>query len=151
MAKRDILIIEDNESDAMLMREAIKETLMENNVMLVNDATEAVKLLNKKEKYAKAPRPDLILMDLRMPNFNGFEFLQIVKKDPRFASIPVIVMTGSDEETDIAQAYKLMANCYIVKPVNFVKYKRVVSVINDFWLGVAKLPPKPIDKDKDKK
>lgn len=140
--KHDILIIEDNQSDAILMQEAIKETMMENNVTIMNEATEAIKYLNQKDEYANAPRPDLILMDLKMPSFNGFEFLQIIKKDPRFSAIPVIVLTGSDDETDITQAYKLMANCFVVKPVNFVKYKRVVSVINDFWLGIAKLPPK---------
>lgn len=142
MAKRDILIIEDNESDALLMQEALKDSLMDNNLFFMPDATLAIRFLNKQDDYKDAPRPDLILMDLRMPNFNGFEFLEVIKKDPRFSSIPVIVMTGSDDNSDIAQAYKLMANCYIVKPVNFVKYKRVVSVINDFWLGVAKLPPK---------
>ncbi len=140
--KHDILIIEDNQSDAILMQEAIKETMMENKVTIMNEATEAIKYLNQKDEYANAPRPDLILMDLKMPSFNGFEFLQIIKKDPRFSAIPVIVLTGSDDETDITQAYKLMANCFVVKPVNFVKYKRVVSVINDFWLGIAKLPPK---------
>lgn len=142
MTKHDILIIEDNESDAILMEEAARETLMQNNIFVVNRASEGIKFLNQQEDYADKPRPDLIIMDLRMPDLNGFEFLQIAKQDPRFAHIPIIVLTGSDEDTDIAQAYKLMANCYIVKPVNFTKYKKVVSVINDFWLGVAKLPPK---------
>ena len=140
--KHDIMIIEDNESDAMLMREAIKDTLMSNSVYILPEATEAIKFLNKEGDYADKPRPDLILMDLKMPNFDGHEFLQIIKKDPRFSSIPVIVLTASDSNDDVTKSYKLMANCYIVKPVNFVKFKRVVSVINDFWLGVAKLPPK---------
>lgn len=142
MIKHDVLIIEDNKSDAMLMREAIKDTLMGNNIHILPGAIEAIKFLNQQEEFIDKPRPDLIIMDLRMPGFNGFEFLDIVKKDPRFSNIPVIVLTTSDEESDIAQSYKMMANCYIVKPVNFVKFKKVVSIINDFWLGVAKLPPK---------
>ena len=142
MIKRDILIIEDNENEAMLIREAIKDTLIQNNAHVVHDASEAIKILNREDEYLTIPRPDLIFMDLRMPSFNGFEFLQIVKNDPALASIPVIVMTGSDEESDIAQAYKLMANCYIVKPTNFTKYKKVVSATSDFWIGIAKLPMK---------
>ncbi len=141
----DILIIDDSESDTLLMEEAIKDTMVNNNIYIVHEASEAIKFLNKKEKYKDAPRPDLILLDLKMPDFDGHELLRIIKKDPRFEFIPVIVLTTSSDPHDIAQSYKLLANCFIIKPVDFKKFKQIISVINDFWLGIARLPPKDMD------
>ncbi|MFP4314370.1 MAG: response regulator [Alphaproteobacteria bacterium] len=142
MHKADILIIEDNESDSTLIQEAIKETVMASSVFAVKQAEDAMKFLQQKGPYKGKSRPDLIIMDLKMPNVDGHEFLKTIKSDKDFGLIPVIILTGSDSDDDITRSYKLHANCYIVKPVNFIKFKRVVSVINDFWLGVAKLPPK---------
>jgi len=141
----DILIIDDSESDTLLMREAIKETMLNNNIFIVHEAADAIKFLNKKDQFAGAPRPDLILLDLKMPDFDGHELLRVVKKDPRFEFIPVIVLTTSSDPHDIAESYKLLANCYIIKPVDFKKFKQIISVINDFWLGIARLPPKDMD------
>ncbi len=141
----DILIIDDSKSDTLLMEEAIKQTMLANNIYIVHEAGEGIKFLNKKDQYADMPRPDLILLDLKMPDFDGIEFLRVVKKDPRFEFIPIIVLTTSSDRSDIAQSYRNLANCFIVKPVNFVKFKQVISVINDFWLGIARLPPKNMD------
>jgi CheY-like chemotaxis protein len=138
----DILIIDDCKSDTMLMEEAIKSTSVASSVHVVHDAPSAIKFLNKKEAYADAPRPDLILLDIQMPDFDGHEFLRVVKTDPLFLSIPIIILTTSTEPEDIAECYRLHANCFIQKPVNFIKFKKVVSVITDFWFGIATLPPK---------
>lgn len=145
MSKRkpaDILIVDDNESDAMLMQEAVKNTVMANSIQIVYSAKDAIKYLNKNDNYEDAPRPDLILLDLKMPEMDGHDLLKIIKKDPRFMHIPVIMLTTSADQNDVEESYRLHANCYIVKPVNFAKFKSMVAVINEFWLGLARLPPK---------
>lgn len=138
----DILIIDDSPSDTLLMEEAIQDTIIANSIYIVHEAADAIKFLNKKEPYEDSPRPDLILLDLKMPEFDGHEFLRVVKKDPRFAHIPIVVLTTSNDKKDIEESYRLQANCYIVKPVNFMTFKKTINVINEFWLGVARLPPK---------
>jgi chemotaxis family two-component system response regulator Rcp1 len=140
--KSNILIIDDSETDSLLMEEAIKSTMMEANTFIVNSAAEAFKFLNQKDERKDAPRPDLILLDLKLPDYDGHDFLTVIKKDPRLLTIPVVVLTTSTRDADITKSYQLHANCYVVKPVNFMKFKKVISVINDFWLGIAKLPPR---------
>jgi len=138
----DILIIDDNESDAKLMEEAIKDTIMTNSTHVLNEASDALNFLNKKDMYKNAPTPDLILVDLKMPNFDGHDFLRIVKEDPQFKHIPVVILSASNDPEDIKESYRLHANCYIIKPQNFMRFKKVISIINEFWLGIATLPPK---------
>lgn len=137
----NILIIDDSESDTLLMTEAMKDAFLSNEVYTIHTAKNAIKFLNKEDEFEDYPRPDLILLDLKMPGLDGHEFLKIVKEDENLAHIPVIVLTSSNDKDDITQSYRLMANCYIVKPVNFKKFKQTVNVINDFWLGIARLPP----------
>lgn len=139
--KPNILIIDDSESDTMLMEEAIKDTSIANNIYIVNDAHEALKFLKKEAQYASFPRPNLIILDLKMPDMDGHEFLKLVKNNEDFNDIPVIVLSTSSDPVDIKKCYKLHANCYIEKPVNFMRFRKVISVINDFWLGIAHLPP----------
>jgi len=139
--KKNILIIDDSETDIMLMDEAIKTTAVEAQTFSVNSASDAFKFLNKKDEFADQPTPDLILLDLKMPDLDGHDFLKVIKKDPRLMHIPVIVLTTSSRDVDVMKSYQLHANCYIVKPVNFMKFKKVINVINDFWLGITKLPP----------
>jgi len=138
----DILIIDDNESEALLMKEAVKDTVMANSIQIVHSVSEAIKFLNKTDDFVDAPRPDLIILDLKMPEMDGHDCLKIIKKDPRFLHIPVIMLTTSSDQEDVAESYRLHANCYIVKPVNFAKFKAMVEVINEFWLGISRLPPK---------
>lgn len=141
----DILLIDDNKSDVMLMQEAAKNVLVNSNIHCLHSVDEAIDFLNKNGEYKDKPRPDLILLDLNMPNLNGHDFLKIIKKDDRFSHIPVIVLTTSSRPEDIAESYRLHANCFIVKPVNFIKFKQIIAVINEFWLGIAALPPKDMD------
>ncbi len=139
--KPNILIIDDSESDTILMEEAIKDTSIANNIFIVNDANDALKFLRGEAQYKSSPRPNLIILDLKMPDMDGHEFLSHVKTDDQLKSIPVIVLSTSSDPVDIRKCYELHANCYIEKPVNFMRFKKVISVINDFWLGIAHLPP----------
>ena len=139
--KPNILIIDDSESDTMLMEEAIKDTSVPTNIHIVNDAQEALKFLNKEAQYKSAPRPNLIILDLKMPKMDGHDFLKKVKTNENLKGIPIIVLSTSSDPVDIKKCYDLHANCYIEKPVNFLRFKKVISVINDFWLGISHLPP----------
>ncbi len=138
----DILIVEDNESDMLLMKEAIKGTAMQNSLFTVSSADEALAFLNKEGDFKECPRPDLIFMDLNMPGISGLDLLKTLKQDSIFQHIPVIILTTSSNENDISKCYRALANCYVVKPINFDRFKKTISVISDFWLGIAKLPPK---------
>ena len=140
MVKTNILIIDDNESDALLTEEAIKDTPNAPETNIAHGALQALDFLNKKEDYTNAPRPSLIFLVLQMPEMDGHEFLRVIKTDPQFCDIPVIVLTTSKNPKDIDESYKLHANCCIIKPVNPMTFKKTISVINDYWLHIATLP-----------
>ena len=137
-----ILIIDDSETDALIMQESLKKTFMHNTIQTLNNASDAIDLLNKKGVFSEEKAPDLIILDLQMPDLNGFEFLKIVKKDPRFIHIPIIVLSGANKVEEATECYKLGANCFIKKPGDIAKFRQTVAVINDFWLGIAVLPQK---------
>ena len=109
---------------------------------LAIDGEDAMDFLHRRGKHAGMPRPDLILLDLNLPRKNGREVLAEVKADPHLRRIPVLVLTISCAEEDILNSYNLHANCYITKPVDLHQFRRVIKAIEDFWLGVAILPPK---------
>ncbi|MDD4890515.1 MAG: response regulator, partial [Phycisphaerae bacterium] len=115
----NILMVEDNEGDVFLTKEAFREAKVHNNLTVVNDGVEAIDFLRRRGKYADATRPDLILLDLNLPRMDGREVLAEIKPDPELGSIPVVVLTSSAAEQDIVKAYGLHANCYVVKPVDF--------------------------------
>jgi CheY-like chemotaxis protein len=104
------------------------------------DGVEALEYLRRQGKFAKATRPDLIMLDLNMPRKDGREVLKELKSDPSLNAIPVIVLTTSSAEQDILQSYQLNANCYITKPVDFGQFVEVVKSIENFWLSVVTLP-----------
>ncbi len=135
-----ILLVEDNEGDARLAREAFKEAKVKNVMYHVTDGEEALKFLFKRDKYAAMPHPDLILLDLNLPKKDGREVLEEIKNDENLKSIPVVVMTASSAEEDILKTYKLHANCYIQKPLDFDKFIKVVKSVEDFWLSIVILP-----------
>ncbi|MBX2834271.1 MAG: response regulator [Micavibrio sp.] len=141
----DILIIDDSDTDTLLMEEALKDTATTSNIHIFNNCKSGMEFLNKSAPHEDAPRPDLVVLDLNMPGFDGLEFLRFIKRDPSYSYIPVVVLTTSSDDNDIEKCYRSMANCYIVKPVNFQTFKKTISVISDFWLGVVRLPPKGID------
>ena len=106
----------------------------------MEDGEEAMEFLGRRNAYANAPRPDLILLDLNLPRKDGREVLAELKSDPDLRTIPVVVLTTSKDDQDIAQVYQLQANCYIAKPVDFKQFVSVVRAIEHFWLEVATLP-----------
>lgn len=136
----EILLVEDNAGDARLAREALREARVRNHLSWVSDGVEAVAFLRREGKYAQAPRPDLILLDLNLPRKGGREVLSEIKADDALKRIPVVVLTTSQAEEDIARAYQLSANCYISKPVDLDQFMRVVKNIEDFWLTIVRLP-----------
>lgn len=136
----DILLVEDNPGDVRLTQEAFKEGMLRNNLHVVMDGEAAMEFLERKGQYADVPRPDLILLDLNLPKMNGREVLAAIKNDPKLKRIPVVVLTTSQDETDIIESYRQFASSYIVKPVSMEKFIKVVSSFKQYWLSVVKLP-----------
>ncbi len=139
----EVLLVEDNPGDVRLTREALRDGKVHNNLSVAPDGVEALAFLRREGKYADAPRPDLILLDLNLPKKDGREVLEEVKADPSLRNIPVVILTSSEAERDIAQAYALHANCYVTKPVDLDQFIHVVRSIEDFWFTIVKLPPEP--------
>ena len=136
----DILLVEDNEGDARLAREALKESRIRNTIHHVTDGEEALAFLRGRGAYAGKPRPDLVLLDLNLPKKDGREVLADIKNDDGLKSIPVVILTISKDEEDVLRTYNLHANCYITKPIDLTQFMRVVRAIEDFWLTIVKLP-----------
>jgi len=136
----EILFVEDNPGDVRLTQEALREAKMRVNVRVVWDGEEAIEYLRKEGQYADALRPDLILLDLNLPKKSGREVLAEIKADRDLRSIPVVVLTSSKAEEDIAKTYNLHANCYVTKPADLDQFIRVVQSIESFWLTIVKLP-----------
>lgn len=136
----DILLVEDNPADIRLTQEAFKETRIPNKLHIVRDGAEALAFLQQQNRYANAPRPDLILLDLNLPKKDGREVLAIIKQSPEFKRIPVVVLTTSKTEEDINQTYEHHANCYITKPADLDEFLNVIKTIETFWLSVVQLP-----------
>jgi len=135
-----ILLVEDNEPDVELTIEALQTGKLRNLIHVARDGIDALAFLRRQGRYADAPRPHLILLDLNMPRMDGRETLAEIKKDPELYSIPVVVLTTSKSEEDIARSYALQCNCYVTKPVDLQRFMEVVRTIEDFWLCVVQLP-----------
>lgn len=136
----DILLVEDNPGDVRLTRVALRENKINNNLHVAIDGVDALAFLRKEGEYAGTPNPDIILLDLNLPRKDGREVLAEIKADRRLRRIPVVVLTTSDSEQDVATSYDLHANCYITKPVDLNQFLSVVRSIEDFWLTVVTLP-----------
>ena len=136
----EILLVEDNLADVNMLRETFRESKIANNLHVVNDGELAMDFLYNRGKFATAPRPDLILLDIGLPRKNGLEVLGEIKSDPKLRSIPVIILTTSKAENDIFKSYDLHANSFITKPVHLSEFFEVVKSIEDFWFKIVKLP-----------
>jgi CheY-like chemotaxis protein len=136
----DILLVEDNKGDIDLEREALGTGKLHNTLHVVQDGVAAMDFLRKSGKYVKAPRPDLIILDLNLPKMDGRQVLAEIKEDEDLKRIPVVVLTSSQAEEDILKTYNLHANCYITKPIDFHQFLHVVQSIEDFWLSIVVLP-----------
>ena len=137
----EILLVEDNPADVRLTREALSSDRLWNNLSVAKDGVEAMAYLRREGTFAKAARPDLILLDLNLPKKDGREVLAEIKADAELKLIPVVVLTLSAVEEDILKTYGLHANCYIQKPVNLRQFMKVMKSIENFWLAIVKLPP----------
>lgn len=136
-----ILLVEDNDGDALLTEEALADSKMLLDMNRVRDGVEALAYLRKEPPFTSVTSPDLILLDLNMPRMGGQELLSIVKQDPKLKRIPVVVLTTSDAERDIVKSYELHASCYISKPVDFTQFQSLVQDLSSFWFTVVQLPP----------
>ncbi len=137
----EILLVEDSPSDTDLTMAALAAAKMCNRLSVVEDGVQAMEFLRRQGDYAQAPRPDLILLDLNLPRKDGREVLAEIKADATLKTIPVVVLTTSQAEQDVLQAYANHANCYISKPVDFRQFMEIVKAVEGFWLTIVKLPP----------
>jgi CheY-like chemotaxis protein len=135
----EILLVEDNPGDVRLTKEALKDAKVRNNLHVAMDGVEALAMLRRQGKYATVPRPDLILLDLNLPKKNGREVLEEIKREDGLRHIPVVILTTSQAERDVAESYRLHANAYVTKPVDLEQFLKVVGSIEEFWLEIVKL------------
>jgi len=136
----DILLVEDNQGDADLAREALSDSKMLNNLFVVDDGEQAMDFLYKRGNFTKVPRPDLVILDLNLPKKDGREVLAEVKADKSLKRIPIVILTTSKAEEDIIKTYDLHANCYITKPIDLDQFLNVVKAIESFWMSIVILP-----------
>lgn len=135
-----VLLVEDDPGDELMTREAFEENKVRNELHVARDGEAALDFVYQRNQFAGAPRPDLILLDLNLPKFDGREVLAQIKQDPELRSIPVVVLTTSQAEEDVLRSYRLHANAYVNKPVDFNRFIDVVRQIDNFFVSVVKLP-----------
>ena len=143
MKRYTILLVEDNESDVDLVRQFLSRGANSPNLIVAGDGVEALRMLHRQAPYEQFPRPDLIVLDLNLPRKDGKEVLAELKQDPELSHIPVVVLSTSSAELDVARVYELKANCYVTKPVDVDDFARTVQGIENFWLSVVRLPDHP--------
>jgi CheY-like chemotaxis protein len=136
----DILLVEDDPGDELITREAFEHNKLKNRLHVAHDGEEGLNYLYRRGEFADAPRPDLILLDLNLPKYDGRQLLEKIKSDPALAQIPVVVLTTSSAEEDILKSYKLHANAYVTKPVDLDQFMRAVRQIDEFFVQVVRLP-----------
>jgi chemotaxis family two-component system response regulator Rcp1 len=136
----EILLVEDSQDDFLLTKEGFKRAKLEVRLHHVNNGEECMSFLRKRGEYAAAPIPDLILLDLNMPVMDGREVLEQIVSDPQLNNLPVVVLTTSEERKDILKMYSLRCSSYIVKPVDFQQFMRVIQGMNDYWFSLVALP-----------
>lgn len=142
MAPVHILLVEDNEGDIVLTLEAFNDVKLKNTISVVRDGEEALQYLHQQGPYMSATPPDFILLDINLPKMDGKEVLTYIKNHDKFKSIPVVMLTTSSSEKDVAESYASFANCYITKPVDFEKFIQVIRSIEEFWISIVQLPVK---------
>jgi chemotaxis family two-component system response regulator Rcp1 len=136
----EILLVEDSPTDALLTKRALADARLINSLHIVEDGVQAMAFLRREPPYAEMPRPDLVLLDLNLPRKNGCEVLAEMKADDHLKVIPVVVLTTSRAEEDVLKSYKLHANCYVVKPVDFASFAEAIAILEKFWFAVVTLP-----------
>ena len=135
-----VLLVEDNPGDAELTRDTLESSKLWVNITVANDGPTALDVLLRRGPHAQAPTPDLVVLDLNLPKMDGREILAEIKRHEQLRLIPVVILTSSDAEKDVAQSYALGANCYVTKPVDLAAFQAIVKSISGFWFTVVKLP-----------
>ena len=136
-----VLLVEDDPGDVLIAQEALAAGRLSTDLHVVTDGVEAMSYLRKEDGFEDAVRPDLILLDLNLPRKSGHEVLAEIKQDPALRRIPVVVLTTSRAQEDVARSYDLHASVHVTKPVDFDQFTEVVRQIDDFFGSVAELPP----------
>lgn len=136
----DILLVEDDPGDELITREAFEHNKINNNLYVARDGEEGLDFLYRRGTFANAPTPDLILLDLNLPKYDGRQLLEKIKTDTDLCHIPVVVLTTSSAEEDILRSYKLHANAYVTKPVDLDQFMSAVRQIDQFFVQVVRLP-----------
>ncbi len=136
-----ILLVEDNRGDIRLTQEALKESQLDIHLDVVMDGEQALDFLFKRNKYIDSVTPHIILLDLNLPKKTGLDVLKEVKSHDTLKRIPIILLTTSDAAHDISRAYNLHANCYILKPVDFEDFSKVIKLIETYWFNTVQLSP----------
>jgi len=139
---RQLLIVDDNPADVTLAREALQVCAPGCQIHSVEDGVEALAFLNRRDKYANAIRPDLVILDLNLPKRGGLAVLAAIKAGPALRLIPVIIFSTSQLSRDVIRSYELGANCYVCKPGNLTEFFAAMKSIEQFWFGSAILPPR---------
>lgn len=140
MQSIEVLLVEDDAGDELMTREAFEDNKIRNTLHVVRDGEEALDFLYRRGDHTDAVRPDLILLDLNLPRYDGRQVLEKIKTDPELALIPVVVLTTSSAEEDILRSYKLHANAYVTKPVDLDQFIAAVRQIDEFFVTVVRLP-----------
>lgn len=138
MREVHILLVEDNEGDIILTLDAFEESKVKTKISVVKNGQDALDFLYKKEEFSQAERPDLILMDINIPIFNGHDVLKIIKEDESLKTIPVIMLTTSSNQKDINKAYENHTNSYVTKPIEMDDFLKAILKIEEFWLQLSK-------------
>jgi CheY-like chemotaxis protein len=136
----DVLLVEDDEGDVLMTREAFEFHKIHNPLHVVTDGEQALHFLRRTGSFADAPRPGLILLDVNLPRLSGLEVLAQLKEDPELSVIPVVMLTTSQAEEDILRSYRLHANAYVSKPVDFENFIDAIRQIDDFFMTLVQLP-----------
>ena len=136
----DVLLVEDDAGDVLMTREAFEFYKIRNTLHVVTDGEQALQFLHRTGPFTDAPRPGLILLDVNLPRVSGLEVLAELKQDPQLLDIPVVMLTTSQADEDILRSYKLHANAYVSKPVDFDAFTSAIRQIDDFFLTLVQLP-----------
>jgi CheY-like chemotaxis protein len=136
----EVLLIEDDPGDVLLTREAFEHHKIRNTLRVARDGQEGLDFLYQRGRHHDAPEPDLILLDLNLPKYDGRQLLEQIKSDPDLCHIPIVVLTTSAAEEDVLRSYRLHANAYVTKPVGFDKFMNVIRQIDEFFVQVVRLP-----------
>ena len=137
----EILLVDDNDDDIILLEESFRDSRFLNLLQVVHDGEEAIEYLRRQGRHRSAKLPGLVLLDINMPKMNGFEVLQVMKADPVLKSIPVVMLTTSTRDEDIARSYDGGACSFVSKPVNLYKLKEVIKQFMLYWTLVSVVPP----------